>query len=255
MERQPFVTWILVAANTAVAAFVVGFFPGPEDVLPFAWSAETMARGAWSLLVASMFVHANLLHLFVNMMTLLSFGPLFEEKYGPARFLLLYFVSGLVGGVVHAEVSAIPGVGASGALFGLIGALLMIQPTSNVSIFFIPISVVRAAALYVAVLAFVPEFSTALPIAHGAHVGGMVAGMAFAVVLDARRAARHIPGILGVFLSVAGIVAWFVRPHPGLGEALRAGAWGDVLDATWPLIGAVILGAAAFGYLERSSGD
>ena len=84
--------------------------------------------GAWWQLVTSMFTHVDLLHLGFNMLALYFLGPVLESVLGRARFLALYFVSGLAGSAAVMLLSEPHGqtLGASGAIFGLMGALAVV---------------------------------------------------------------------------------------------------------------------------------
>src|SRR5260370_39465363 len=77
----------------------------------------------WWRLVTAMFLHGGLIHIGFNMMTLMQFGPALEELYGSARYLFLYVVTGALGCLASALMGHFS-IGASGALLGLIGAML-----------------------------------------------------------------------------------------------------------------------------------
>ena len=90
------------------------------------WQAG-VADGAWWQLITSTFTHVEVWHVAMNMFALFVFGPALEQIIGRARFLAVYLVSGLAASVLVLWLSAADGstVGASGALFGLLGALLV----------------------------------------------------------------------------------------------------------------------------------
>lgn len=87
-----------------------------------------VADGAWWELVTSMFTHTELMHLGFNMIALWALGPSLERALGRARFLAIYFISGLAGSalVVWLAEPYSQTIGASGAIFGLLGALLIL---------------------------------------------------------------------------------------------------------------------------------
>ncbi|HET6652607.1 MAG TPA: rhomboid family intramembrane serine protease [Nocardioides sp.] len=89
---------------------------------------EGVANGAVWQLVTSMFTHVDLWHIGFNMVALWVLGPQLEAVLGRTRFLAVYFLSGLAGSVLVYWLSGIstPTIGASGALFGLMGALLVV---------------------------------------------------------------------------------------------------------------------------------
>ena len=93
--------------------------------------AQIMSGNNLISLVTSMFLHADILHLGLNMMFLLLSGDAVERELGNFRFLALYFTCGIIAGLFHAylnSASTIPTIGASGAIFGILAALAIIFP-------------------------------------------------------------------------------------------------------------------------------
>lgn len=136
----PFVTVILIAVNTAILIWemslseeilsVVAYFFGSTPALM--WARE--GGGVISTLT-SMFLHADWFHLLGNMIFLWVFGRRVEDACGPARFLLFYLLAGASSDVITALVtpdSILPGIGASGAIFGVMGAYLVLFPTGRI---------------------------------------------------------------------------------------------------------------------------
>src|SRR5262249_60045291 len=80
---------------------------------------------AWFSVFTAMFLHGGLIHIGFNMLGLLQFGPALEELYGSARFLFLYVFTGAFGFLVSAFMGNLS-LGASGALLGLVGAMLAV---------------------------------------------------------------------------------------------------------------------------------
>jgi rhomboid protease GluP len=74
-----------------------------------------------------MFLHVNLIHLFFNSYALFIYGPIVEKIYGRSRFVAIYVVSGLIGTLFSYLFNPYPAAGASGAIFGLMGALLYLR--------------------------------------------------------------------------------------------------------------------------------
>ena len=130
--------------------------------------------------VTSMFLHADLAHLFFNMFALLMFGLYLERKIGKNMFLLVYLVSGIIGGVGF-EIFNQPGViglGASGAIYGIIGALVVLEPKMLVYVYFIPVPIAVAGLLYAAIE--LAGMGAADNIGHAAHLFGLLGGFAIA---------------------------------------------------------------------------
>jgi membrane associated rhomboid family serine protease len=144
-----------------------------------------------------MFLHSGTSHIFSNMFGLFMFGPMLEKFLGSKRFLILYIVSGvgaclLHGGISLFEISqfpldsadytmmmSIPMVGASGAIFGMLGAFARLFPNTEMIIFPLPIPVKAKylVSLY-ALFEIFSGFYNVLPgVAHFAHIGGLIFGI------------------------------------------------------------------------------
>lgn len=101
----------------------------PSDAVLFlmGWkdNAQIFLFGEYWRLFTAMFLHGSVVHMLSNGFALYVIGPECERMYGTLRFLGIYFVSGFAGGVASYSCSAFPSVGASGAIFGLVGSLAM----------------------------------------------------------------------------------------------------------------------------------
>jgi len=130
----------------------------------------------WTI-VTNMFVHAGFFHLFVNMITLFFFGTFLARLVGQNKFLLLYFGGGILGNIFYillGEPISIA-VGASGAVYAIAGALVVMMPKLRVYLYFIV-----PMPLWVVVLVFfgiwsIPGFIPG--IAWQAHIGGLIFGL------------------------------------------------------------------------------
>ena len=126
-DRTPYVTWVLLAANIIVwlAMSVSGGSQDPDVLLDFgAMYGPFIADGEYWRLFTAMFLHVGLTHLLFNGFGLLIFGQLVERIYGPYRFIAIYVLAGLTGSVASYLFNTdVIGAGASGALFGILGAL------------------------------------------------------------------------------------------------------------------------------------
>ncbi|MFH0971951.1 MAG: rhomboid family intramembrane serine protease [Candidatus Micrarchaeota archaeon] len=149
----------------------------------FALTPALVATQPWTL-VTSMFLHGSILHIFFNMFGLLMFGPFLETKVGKKNFLLIYFASGIMGNLGYIFTaglgSTVPVIGASGAIFGVLGALALLQPNMMVFVGFIPMPIYMAAIFW-----FFMELTSGVTgsepgIANFAHVFGLAGGLAIA---------------------------------------------------------------------------
>ncbi|NOZ81268.1 MAG: rhomboid family intramembrane serine protease [DPANN group archaeon] len=129
------------------------------------------------ILLTHMFLHANLNHIFFNMYGILLFGPLLESRIGPKRLLEVYLVSGLVAGF-FASFAYARALGASAALMGLIGALIIIMPQLRLLFFFIiPMPLWLAGLVWVSIDVFGVFFPSG--VGNIAHLFGMGTGILF----------------------------------------------------------------------------
>jgi membrane associated rhomboid family serine protease len=128
----------------------------------------------WTILT-SMFVHASFWHIFANMLTLYFFGTYLSRLVGNGKFFIVYFGGGILGGILFI-ILAPPlsvAVGASGAIFALAGALVVLRPKLTVFIFPIPAPI----PLWVAVIGGFLILSFLPLVAWQAHLGGLVFGL------------------------------------------------------------------------------
>jgi membrane associated rhomboid family serine protease len=155
-------------------------------------------QGEWWRLITAAFLHGNLLHLALNMFVLWIVGAPVEQAIGRGRFLVLYFVSGLAGsaGALIFSPNAIT-VGASGAIFGILGAALVLESQRSY--------VLGGQAFGLIAINLVLTF--AIPnISVGGHLGGL-AGGALGMLALSRFGRTHAiygrPGLVGVLGLVA----------------------------------------------------
>jgi membrane associated rhomboid family serine protease len=139
----------------------------------------------------SMFMHGGFFHLFANMFSLLFVGNLVQKILGARRFTYFYLVSGLFAGALFVLSGLIfpadlqtYAVGASGALFGLIGLLMLITPNLPVYIMFIPIPIkMKYAAPFMLVLLWLITILGNVNIGNTAHLGGFLIGIVYGLFL------------------------------------------------------------------------
>ncbi len=144
----------------------------------------------WTFLT-SMFMHGGVFHLFVNMLSLFFIGSLVEKILGQKRYLGFYLISGLFAGLFFVLFSLVfpadfnaYAVGASGALFGLVGILVLLTPNLPVYVMFIPIPIkMKYAAPGLLIVLWIISATTSLGIGNTAHLGGLIMGLAYGLYL------------------------------------------------------------------------
>jgi membrane associated rhomboid family serine protease len=183
--------WVqrLLIANLLVF-FLQQTMPGLEMQLAFI-PAYLLAR-PWTI-VTYMFLHAGLTHLLFNMIALYFFGPRVEQRIGSERFIALYMISGISGGLlsfVFAPAAAI--VGASGAIFGVLLAFARFWPRDRIYIWgVLPIEARWLVIGYTAISLWGGFGGGSSGTAHFAHLGGFVGGFFCLLYMQRRQGAKR----------------------------------------------------------------
>jgi len=199
-SSKPVVTWSLIGVTVLV--YLLQILPGSPVTQALLYYPPFTYTEPWRMITA-VFVHSqgSIFHLLFNMYSLFIFGPLLERLVGRGRFLALYLLSGFGGSVgVLLLAPLTPVVGASGAIFGLLGAFFVIQRRlggNNVQLLVLIVLNL--------VIGFIPGFN----VAWQAHLGGLIVGAAIALVyLRTRRADQKVIQIAmlgGIFAVLVGL--------------------------------------------------
>lgn len=197
--RQATARWVLRLTIINFAVFVVEkFFPRFFDL--FGLVPSLVLRGWVWQVVTYLFVHANFLHLFFNMIVLWFIGTELERYWGSAYFIRYYLVTGVGAGlitIITQPSSKIPTIGASGAIFGLIMGFALAFPDREIWLYF----VIRMKARHLAaILGFIEVlFVLTNPggrVARFAHLGGLLVGYIYLkhekLLLPLRRRLNHL---------------------------------------------------------------
>jgi membrane associated rhomboid family serine protease len=150
-------------------------------------------KDIWTF-ITSMFMHAGFFHLLVNMLSLFFVGSLVEKIIGRKRYFWFYVLSGIFAGLFFVLASLVLtsdfgtyAVGASGAIFGLIGFLMFLTPNLPVYIMFIPIPIkMKYAAPGMLILLWIISVTGNVSIGNTAHLGGLLAGLVYGLFLTIR---------------------------------------------------------------------
>jgi membrane associated rhomboid family serine protease len=193
--------------GVCVAIFIVQFLVGVNAVAADwgMWPAAVAINDEWYRLLTSVFLHGSLLHLAFNMYVLFVLGPPLERLLGHARFLMLFLIAGLGGAVASFTFSSINtvSVGASGAIFGLMGALVVAGRHLRADI----TQVLVLIGINVVIGFIAPGVDWR------AHLGGLLTGAAVAFVFSKAPSGKQqtlvqVVGCAGIVLVLAGVAMW-----------------------------------------------
>ncbi|SFJ20847.1 rhomboid protease GluP [Halobacillus dabanensis] len=178
---KPRVTYFLLAINILIFLYIEWVGESTSVLTLIEYGAKynpAIIDGEWWRIATSMFLHIGVLHLFMNMFALFYLGTAVEKLYGTWRFVFIYMLSGLFGGVASFMLNPHVAAGASGAIFGLFGALLFFGVQYK-QLFFRTMgwNLIFIVCLNIAFGLLVPQVD------NGAHIGGMIGGfLATAIV-------------------------------------------------------------------------
>jgi membrane associated rhomboid family serine protease len=196
----PYVNYGLIAVNVVVFLVELGQ-PDPQAYIE-RWGAvpaSISAGHSLETLVTSAFLHAGWFHLLGNMLFLYVFGDNVEDAFGHVRYLLFYLACAVLSGlgqVFLAPGAALPGVGASGAISGVLAAYLVMFGTNPVRVLIVVFPTVVPAFVMIGVwivLQFLNGFASISQtaqtggVAYGAHIGGFIGGLVLTPLVRPRR--------------------------------------------------------------------
>ncbi|WP_175480326.1 rhomboid family protein [Gracilibacillus ureilyticus] len=211
-QGKPFFTYILLAMNVIMFG-LLEFFGGStstDTLLTFGAKYNlAIVEGEWWRILTSMFLHIGIPHIVLNMMALYFIGSLVERIYGNLRFILIYFLSGIAGGIASFALNDSIAAGASGAIFGLFGALLFFGTQFPKDFF----RTIGWNVIFVVCLNVVFGF-TVDQIDNDAHIGGLIGGFAASGIVMFRQYRRKLIQItatvcLVLLLSILGTYGYY----------------------------------------------
>ncbi len=212
---EPKITASLVITNILVYLIEI-FYLGEKGITALAFRPTDLLQGNVIPIIASWFLHASLAHLFGNMLVLYIFGRIIEKEFG-AKILLIYFGSAIISDITSALFGQ-GGIGASGAIAGLISVSLLMKPF-NVTylIMGIPLPI-----MLVGWLSIISDISGVLApqqdnIGHFAHLGGYIAASALVFLFNQEERKQMKSGLyinIG-FVLIASIIYFYLK---GIGK-------------------------------------
>ncbi len=184
-------TWLLAFMGVIYLVELLS----PQFVAAFEFNPYYAISQPWRF-VTSMFLHDpnDIFHIIFNGYALIMFGSLLERKVDRREYMIIFFGSGLVGGLLYYLTTLSPyaplcsaadgttiicsALGASGAIYGILGAVAMLLPDLEIFFFFFPMKM-RYAVIFWLVLTFLGTFNVSSGIADAAHFGGLIFGIVY----------------------------------------------------------------------------
>ncbi|KAB8128437.1 rhomboid family intramembrane serine protease [Gracilibacillus oryzae] len=224
-QGKPFWTYVLLVINVIMYGLLElnGGSTSIETLLAFGAKYNlAIVDGEWWRIISSMFLHIGLPHIILNMMALYFIGTLVERIYGNMRFLIIYFLAGIAGGIASFAFNSSIAAGASGAIFGLFGALVFFGTQFPKEFF----RTIGWNVIFVIGLNVVFGFTVA-QIDNGAHIGGLIGGFIASAVVMFRQYKRlwlQIMAALGFVLLTGGIFVYgYTNDANHYNEAVQLG--------------------------------
>ena len=193
--KKPIITYLLIAINMIVFIFVMAY--GIDTVAVYGANiADLIRQGEVYRLLTSAFIHAGILHLLCNMYCLYVIGPQLESFFGKFKFLCIYLFSAIAGNLMSMLFTNGASVGASGAIFGLFGAMLYFGYHYRVYLG----NVMKSQLIPLILLNLLFGFMVS-GIDNAAHIGGLIGGTLITIALGVKYRSSNFEKINGWIIT------------------------------------------------------
>lgn len=195
-NKVPYITYFLIAVN--VIFFVVGHLFGDYNELIelYCVHGPSVRAGEYYRIITGIFLHSGITHLLLNCYSLYVIGSQVESFLGRVKFSIIYLFAGIAGSLLSMTMSSYASVGASGAIFGLMGALLYFGYHYRVYLG----NVLKSQIIPLVLLELLTGFM--MPgIDNGAHIGGLIGGIVMTIGLGVKDKTSTFEKVNGVIIS------------------------------------------------------
>lgn len=194
--KKPYITYALIIINVLI--YILGLIFGQDFIIyHFGLHPELVKAGEFYRLFTCMFLHAGILHLLFNMYALYIIGSQVENFFNKWKFLAIYIISGVIGGLFSMIFTKSWSVGASGAIFGLMGALLYFGYHHRVYLG----TVIKSQIIPVIIINLIIGFATS-GIDNAAHIGGLIGGVLGSMALGIKDKKDTVDQVNGVIITL-----------------------------------------------------
>ena len=199
--KKPYITYTLIALNVLIYFFSIIFLDYNVVLDNFCLYGDLVRSGDYYRLVTSMFLHGDIFHLAFNCYALYVIGIQLESYLGKIKYLLIYLLSGIFGSFLSITLSSNPSIGASGAVFGLMGSLLYFGYHYRVYLG----TVIKSQIIPLIVINLLYGFMVT-GIDNFAHIGGLVGGFITTTALGIKYKSTKFEMINGYIVSILMLV-------------------------------------------------
>ena len=201
--KKPIITYAIIAICILmfVLTYVLGNGPFDEETLLFlgASKGELVKNGEIHRLLTCVFLHIGIIHLLCNMYSLYIIGKEVENLYGKIKYLITYLISGIAGSILSVAFSKpdIPSAGASGAIFGLLGALLYFGYYYRTYLG----ATIKSSVVPVIIVNLIFGFLNPM-IDNAGHIGGLIGGILVSMMVGVPDKSEKRDKINGIILTI-----------------------------------------------------
>ena len=198
--KYPLVTYLLIGINILIYLFML-FGNGNQVIADYGLYKPLVLNGEYYRIITCMFIHGNIFHLLCNMYSLYVIGPQIESFFGKKKFVFIYFISGICGSLLSMTFGNYLSIGASGAIFGLLGSMIYFGMSYRAYLG----NVVRSQIIPLVILNLGLGFILS-NIDNFGHIGGLIGGVLSSMIVGVPDKPSKIDRVNGIIILIIYVV-------------------------------------------------
>lgn len=195
--KKPVITYVLILINVLVFLISILFDMKEEVILYGGNHRELIRLGDYYRLITSMFIHVDLLHLLCNCYSLYVVGNQIESFFGKTKYLIIYFGSGIIASLLSICFNTSFSIGASGAIFGLLGSILYFGYHYRLYLG----NVLKTQIIPLIILNLLIGFAST-GIDNAAHIGGLIGGVLVSMICGLKYKSNKVERFNGILMTI-----------------------------------------------------
>lgn len=195
--KKPVITYVLILINVLVFLISILFDMKEEVILYGGNHRELIRLGDYYRLITSMFIHVDLLHLLCNCYSLYVVGNQIESFFGKTKYLIIYFGSGIIASLLSICFNTSFSIGASGAIFGLLGSILYFGYHYRLYLG----NVLKTQIIPLIILNLLIGFAST-GIDNAAHIGGLIGGILVSMICGLKYKSNKVERFNGILMTI-----------------------------------------------------